>query len=318
MESRRLQQACLVLCILLAGLLPINNAQAIEFYPLPPAGEHLIGEVIEDYVQPGDNLTTIARRNSVGHIELQKANPGINFNRLKPQQKIIIPNHYVLPNAKREGIVVNLSEMRLYYFPPNENLVITAPISIGKEGWETPVATTTIIDKVADPSWRVPKSIRAASAAKGRRLPEIVPPGPKNPLGQYALRLNMNSLLIHGTNNPRSIGKQVSSGCIRLYPQDIETLFYDVPTGTPVQIVNEPYKLGWSNGKLYLEAHEPVENNNEIAAIIDYQSLVRQANYHIGAPIDWHKVEIIAKQEQGIPTNIIEPQPELPQDSGFY
>ena len=183
--------------------------------------------------------------------------------------KIVIPTQFVLPRAPNRGIVVNVAELRLYYFPAASSVapegtlagsrrVITHPISIGRMDWSTPLGTTSVTGKVANPSWTPPQSIRDEHAARNDILPRVVPAGPDNPLGKHALRLGLPGYLIHGTNKPSGVGMRVTHGCIRMFPEDIEALFKTVPAGTPVMIVNQPYKLGWTADGLYLEAHPPL------------------------------------------------------------
>lgn len=291
--------------IMLLAISSINLAA--ETFLLPEPGNNVVGEIQTVFVEPGDNFYVLAQRYGVGFKELVKANPRLNPWRLKKWQKVRIPTAFILPPYERKGIIINLSEMRLYYYPPHENVVVTAPIAIGRQGWETPLTTTKIIEKKKEPHWFVPESIRAQSAAKGRYLPKVVPPGPKNPLGDYALRLGLRSYLIHGTNNPKSIGKQISSGCIRMYPEDIEYLFYDVPVGTQVRIINEPYKVGWYNGKLYIEAHKPVENGFTASESVmrDYQSVIQQSLGRYDYPLQWDKIHRVIRQHKGYPQRIL-------------
>jgi len=236
-------------------------AQAAVF-PLPPPGSDLVGEVITVRARAEDTLLDIARRHDLGYNEIIAANPGVDPWLPEPGREIVVPARFVLPSAPREGIVINLAEMRLYYFPPPQRdgagVVMTFPIGIGREGWGTPLGKTRIVEKKRDPAWVVPESIRRERAAQGDPLPPVVPPGPDNPLGRFALRLGMPGYLIHGTNKPFGVGRRISHGCIRMYPEDIEVLFEEVEPGTPVRIVDQPYKLGREGNALYLEAHEPI------------------------------------------------------------
>ncbi len=301
LNSHWLKLSTVLVCVLIS-----QASLAAETYMLPAPGDDVVGAMQEAHVEPGDTLSRIAQRYGIGLTALMRANPNINPRRLKIWQKVKIPTAYVLPPYERKGIIINLSEMRLYYFPPHENVVITAPIAIGREGWETPLTTTRIIEKKKHPSWFVPKSIRAASAQKGRYLPEVVPPGPENPLGDYALRLGLQSYLIHGTNNPMSIGRRISSGCIRMYPEDIEYLFYEVQVGTPVRIINEPYKVGWFNGKLYVEAHTPIDNGFDASEAVqrNYHRIIKETIGHYDFPLQWNKIQHVIEQHRGYPQRI--------------
>ncbi len=249
-------------CIGGVWLMAAAAPAAAAVYSLPPVGSDLVGEVRTVTARAEDTLLDIARRQDLGYNEIVAANPGLDPWLPGEGARVLIPSRYILPSAPREGIVINLAEMRLYYYPPpqrdGKGVVMTFPIGIGQAGWATPLGETRIVGKKRNPAWTVPASIRAASAAAGEPLPPVVPPGPDNPLGSYALRLGMPGYLIHGTNKPFGVGRRVSHGCIRLYPEDIEVLFAEVSQGTPVRIVDQPYKLGRADGRLYLEAHAPV------------------------------------------------------------
>jgi L,D-transpeptidase ErfK/SrfK len=204
----------------------------------------------------------VARRHAVSLGELARANPqvpGLAEGRIPAGTELKLPTRFVLPDAPRQGIVVNIAEMRLYYFPSGNTWraasVLTFPAAVGRDEWETPTGSTVVAERIVDPPWYPPASIREEAADKGLLLPEVVPAGPQNPLGKYALRLGWRKHMIHGTNDPLSIGNPATHGCIRLYPEDMETLFQYVREGTPVVLVDQPYKLGASDGALYLETH---------------------------------------------------------------
>ncbi len=249
---------------LLVCMLTLPSLRA-ETYVLPPADVDLIGRTQTIPAAHEDTLLDIARRYHLGHDEMILANPGVD--RWLPGEgtPVTLPTRYILPNAARNGLVLNVPEMRLYYFPPaatgGQREVQTYPVSVGRMDWSTPLGTAKVATKQKDPVWRPPASIRAEAAAKGETLPEIVPAGPENPLGQYALRLSIPGYLIHGTDKPWGIGMRVTHGCLRLYPEDIATLFGEVPVGTPVQIVNQPVKTGWWLDTLYIEVHPPLEED---------------------------------------------------------
>lgn len=243
-----------------AELAPIAGSR----FALPP-GTDVVGEVQVIVARYEDTFTDIARAYDVGYDELVDANPGVDPWLPGAGTKIVVPSQHVLPKAAREGIVLNIGTKRIFYFPkpaPGETpVVITHPVGIGREGWSTPVAVTKVVAKVKDPVWTVPPSIRKEHADAGDPLPARVPAGPDNPLGAYAMRLGLPSYLIHGTNKPSGIGMRVSHGCVQLFPEDIESLFSQVPVGTRVQIVNEPRLLGWRDGNLYLEVHPALEDD---------------------------------------------------------
>jgi L,D-transpeptidase ErfK/SrfK len=228
-------------------------------------GSDVVGEVQVIRARYEDTFLDIARAYDLGYDELVDANPGVDPWLPGAGTRIVLPTQFVLPDAPREGIVLNLAAKRLFYFPeprPGElPQVVTHPVGIGREGWGTPLGTTKVVAKMRDPVWVVPPSIRREHAEAGDPLPARVPPGPDNPLGRHALRLGLPSYLIHGTNKPGGIGMRVSHGCIQLFPEDIAALFAEVPVGTPVRIVNQPRLLGWRGDNLYLEVHPPLEDD---------------------------------------------------------
>jgi L,D-transpeptidase ErfK/SrfK len=199
--------------------------------------------------------------------------------------------------------VINLAELRLYYYPSDKNQVVTHPLGIGREGWSTPVGETQIIGKKKDPTWTVPESIRKEHEEAGDPLPPVVPPGPNNPLGGYALYLGIQGYLLHGTNKPFGVGMRVSHGCIRLYPEDIEEFYLQVPIGTKVRIINQPYKVGWLDGQLYIEAHRPL--NEQIKEIgHNYTGLVSVVLAKLGdatSKPDWSQLQKYSRSLTGIP-----------------
>lgn len=233
-------------------------------YRLPPPGDDLVGRISKVHVAEGEALIDIARTHGLGYNEIVAANRHLDPWLPPTGAEVVLPTRYILPSAPRRGIIVNIAEMRLYYYPPpapdGSGVVLTFPIGIGQEGWSTPLGITRIISKAEDPPWVVPPSVRAEYAQAGTPLPGVVPPGPDNPLGRHALRLGWSSYLIHGTNKPFGIGMRVSHGCIRMYPEHVERLFHMVPVSTPVWIIDQPNKLGRSGGQLFLEAHAPISS----------------------------------------------------------
>ncbi|MBK8183825.1 MAG: L,D-transpeptidase family protein [Candidatus Competibacteraceae bacterium] len=245
---------------LLLGGMFASTAQA-TVYPLPSPDTDVIGELKVIYAKKEDTLIDIARAHGLGYDEMVHANPGVD--RWSPGQgtPIVLPLRHILPNTPREGIVLNIPEMRVYYYPAGEQVVHTYPVSIGRMDWKTPLGTTKVIGKEVDPPWRPPASIKAEHAKEGDILPDVVPGGPGNPLGRHAMRLGVPGYLIHGTDKPYGIGMQVTHGCVRMYPEDIEHLFGMVPMGTTVRLIDQPVKVGRSNGELLLEAHQPLEED---------------------------------------------------------
>ncbi|NIF20067.1 L,D-transpeptidase family protein [Candidatus Pantoea multigeneris] len=240
---------------------PVNATE----YRLPAPDSRLIGENTVITV-PNDKkpLEAIAARYQIGLLGMLEANPGTDPWLPRAGSQLTVPLQMLLPDTPRQGIVINLAELRLYYYPPDENRVIVYPIGIGQLGAATPVMVTQIRQKIPNPSWTPTANIRKRYAKQGITLPGTVPAGPENPMGLFALRLAHGSgqYLIHGTNADFGIGMRVSSGCIRLRPQDIEALFNAVPAGTRVQIINQPIKYAVEpDGKRYIEVHQPLSRN---------------------------------------------------------
>lgn len=243
-----------------------GSAQA-AIYPLPPADVDIVGELRTVVVQPDETLLDIGRRHGVGYEEMKRANPTIDMWVPEPGTKVVVPTRHILPSVPREGIVLNVAEMRIYYFPPAKDgqprTVETYPVSIGRMDWRTPIGETKVVAKQKNPNWYPPQSVKIEAKKEGREVPEVVPAGPDNPLGTRVLRLGIPAYLIHGTNNPWGIGMRVTHGCVRMYPEDIESLFERVPVDTKVRIINEPVKAGWFAGMLYLEVHPLLEEHRD-------------------------------------------------------
>ena len=256
-----MKRASFITLLLLSSLGALHSARAMD-YPLPPAGSRLIGQNQTYTIQEGDNkLQTIARRFNTAAQVLLETNNTIAPVNPAPGTVITIPSQMLLPDTPREGIVVNLAELRLYYFPPGQNIVQVYPLGIGQLGLETPVTTTRVSQKIPNPTWTPTPGIRARSLEQGIKLPPVVPAGPNNPLGRFALRLGVGNgeYLIHGTSAPDSVGLRVSSGCMRMNAPDIKALFEQVRVGTRVQIINEPVKFSVEpDGKRYIEVHRPL------------------------------------------------------------
>lgn len=220
--------------------------------------QDIVGHVQITKAFKEDTLSDIARRFNIGYEEIVRANPGVDPWLPGEGKPIILPTEYILPNAPREGVIINVAAMRIYYFPPHKatepQVVITHPIGIGKVGWKTPEGVTKIVRRQKDPVWHVPVSVIKEHKENGEDLDAVVGPGPDNPLGRYAFYLAWPSYLIHGTNKPAGVGLRSSHGCIRLYPEDIESFFDMIPVGTQVRVVNQPFLFGWQDGELYMQA----------------------------------------------------------------
>ncbi|TDJ19733.1 MAG: LysM peptidoglycan-binding domain-containing protein [Gammaproteobacteria bacterium] len=295
----------------------VETVAPSDRFLLPADGSDLIGDVQVTVAHHHDTLHDIARRYDLGYQEIVAANPGVDPWLPGQGTRVILPTQFVLPKGKREGLILNLASMRLFYFPkPGDGeapVVITHPIGIGREGWQTPEGPSYITQKVVRPSWTVPASVLREYAEKGEPLEPIVPPGPDNPLGSHAMRLSLPGYLIHGTNKSYGVGMRVSHGCVRLYPEDIARLFPEVPLGTRVRIINEPYLTGWRDGRLYLDAHKPLseqaaQSGKKLVAL--EQALAVKAAYG-KVVIDWAKARKVANEARGIPVPISTGSPDL-------
>jgi len=288
-----------------------SAAQAAQ-YPLVDANALMFGDVETITAFGEDTLPDLARRYGLGYEEILRANPGVDTWLPGEGTPIVIPGQRLLPPGPREGIVVNLPEHRLYYFPKVKKgetpQVITYPVSIGKMDWSTPLGRTKVVDKRKDPLWYPPESVRKEHEERGDPLPAVVKAGPDNPLGAYAMRLDIHpgAYLIHGTNNPIAVGMAITHGCIRMYPEDIEALFPLVPVGTPVWLVNEPVKVARVDGQVWLEVHPPVDDQGQ-SAEVDLEKFYSLANAALGetpAAIHWDFVMSTLKDAAGIPQRV--------------
>ena len=260
-------------CFLICAFGSFGLAQANE-YPLRDDGADIFGQVERIRTRYEDTLIQIARRYSLGYEELLRVNQGVDPWLPGEGTLVLIPGQRLLPPGEREGIVVNLPEHRLYYFPkPKKDqpaTVLTYPVSVGKMDWRTPIGSTKIVSKQKNPSWTPPKSVHEERRRLGEPpLPAVVPPGRDNPLGAHAMRLSIpgGDYLIHGTNNPDAVGMAVTHGCLRMYPEDIATLFERVPVGTKVTLIDEPVKMTKIDGEVWLEVHPPIDDQGRAVAV---------------------------------------------------
>ncbi|MEN6542433.1 L,D-transpeptidase family protein [Parvibaculum sp.] len=281
----------------------------------PTFADDLIGETTVYETHHEDTLPDIAQRFDLGYVEIRTANPDIDPWLPGAGHWLHLPTRHILPLAPRRGIVINLPELRLYYFGP-KGQVATFPLGIGREGKETPLGTTKVRAKRENPTW-VPT---ASEHAENPDLPQAVGPGPDNPMGVRALYLAWQGYAIHGTNKPYSIGRRDSHGCIRLYPEDIQRLYDMVRVGTPVTVVNQPIKAGWSNDEFYVEVHpyqsdaDTIETGGkpETEAAIDVDDLVVHMAGEATGRIDWDAVERAKRERTGAPVRV-----SLPNDGYF-
>lgn len=292
----------LISTIFLLVFLPVNATT----FNLADEKTRIVGHNLVVLSHKEDTLLDIARRFDVGYNEIVTANPDLDPWLPGTGKRVLVPNRFILPDAPHKGIVINLAEMRLYYYPPKKKnqlqQVITHPIGVGREGWTTPLGKTRIIQKKKDPTWTPPASILAEHLEKGDPLPKVVPAGPDNPLGAYAMRLGMPGYLLHGTNRPFGVGMRVSHGCIRLFPEDIESLFGIVAVNTPVEILYQPYKAALDGTDLYLEAHQTqddidVRKGNNMTPMV---SAILKAQDEILADEYWPFAEDLVRKHQGI------------------
>ena len=301
-----------------------------EVFELPPEGFDVVGSVSTVSARYEDTLVDIARRHGLGYYDVVHANPDVDVWVPGEGAEIVLPNRFVLPPGPRRGLVLNLAEYRMYYFPePRDGepaYVYTFPMSIGRMDWETPIGRTKIVAMAKNPAWYPPQSVRDEHAADGDPLPPIVPPGPDNPLGTRALRLGLPGYLIHGTNRPAGVGMRVSHGCVRMFPEDIEFLFEQIRVNTPVRIIDEPVKIGWEGDMLVAEIHPPLESARPLVGESPERLERLDADTDLPAPdpgardpltyvteqfivataeragqLDWDRVEALVARSDGIP-----------------
>lgn len=264
-------------CLTILGLyLSLLMSAVAATWVIPTQGD-VVGEVQYTEAQAGETLSDVGLRFDMGYHEMVQANPRLDALHVLPSRtNVVIPSQYILPPGPRRGIVINLAEFRLYYYPPGDNVVITMPVGIGRKGWSTPLGITKIIGKERNPAWRPTAKLKAEAALHGVSIPDEFPAGANNPLGKHVLRLGWPTYLIHGSNRRDGIGSRVSAGCIRLLPDDIDYLFDYVALGTRVRIIKQPVKLGRVKDSVFIELHS-------VLAKQDHLKLQRQvANRLVG------------------------------------
>jgi L,D-transpeptidase ErfK/SrfK len=289
---------------------PIAN----ERFELAP-NQDVVGTVQIVKVSKDDTLTDIARRFNVGYEEIVRTNPKIDPWLPGEGTEIVVPSQFILPDAPRTGVVINIPAMRIFYYPPvkkgQRQVVFTHPIGIGKVGWRTPEGVTKIVRRQKDPTWRVPVSVRKEHHENGEELEPVIGPGPDNPLGKYAFYLQWPSYLIHGTNKPAGVGLRSSHGCIRLYPEDIEQFFNMVPLGTQVRVVNQPFLFGWREGQLYMQPYDVLEDDTrdwtkaqKKLLTQSFAARLQQQLQQQHEQVDWTLVSSLSRSPRGIPVPI--------------
>ena len=271
--------------------------------------KNYIGEMETYQAVYEDTLVHLARKHSLGFVEVRAANPDLDPWIPGRGAKVILPKRHLLPDAPRDGLVINLPEMRVYGFLNGDEEPLTFPLGIGREGLGTPTGKTTIVRKKEKPTWRPTARMRKEDPT----LPASVPPGPDNPLGTHALYLGWPQYAIHGTSRPYGIGRRVSSGCIRMYPESIIEFFEKVPVGTKVNVVDQPIKVSWIGNELYLEAHPDMEQAikmEETGAVEhqklsdrDMQRIVDKAGIH-HERLNWPRIRAAVRERKGYPIRI--------------
>jgi L,D-transpeptidase ErfK/SrfK len=301
--------ALLAALIVGPGLLGSLPAQA-AIYELTDPNMQVVGEDLHIQTHYSDTLVEIARQYGLGYEEVARANPKVDPWLPGEGTQIMIPGRHILPPGPRDGIVVNIPEHRLYYFPKplrgHKPIVVTYPVSIGKMDWKTPLGLTHVVSKQKNPSWNPPASVRAEHLANGDPLPSgAIGPGPDNPLGLFAMRLAVppGDYLIHGTNNPLAVGMAVTHGCIRMYPEDVAAIFPTVPVGTKVYLINVPVKVAFVDGTLLLEAHPPVDAQGQTIdpVLSQFEDLLTQALGTTTTAVNWDIAVDTLKKADGIP-----------------
>lgn len=299
----------LKLLLLTVTILSATLGKAAE-YVLPPKEINVVGKAFLINSKASETLLDIAREYGVGYNEIVKANPDVDRWYPGDDTPVVIPTRYILPDTPRDGLVLNLPEMRIYYYPRVQAgevpKVITYPVGIGRQDWETPRGTTKIIQKKKHPTWTPPASIKAEHLANGDPLPNVVPAGPDNPLGTRALRLGIPGYLIHGTNKPYGVGMRVSHGCIRMRQEDVEALFDIIPQGESVRIINQPLKIGYYADSLFMEFHSPLEEDglSFLDNLTNALSTAHQKLNFQDEGLSENIVEAVVREESGLPVQV--------------
>ncbi|MGM0783348.1 MAG: L,D-transpeptidase family protein [Pseudomonadota bacterium] len=330
-SSFRLWCLLCVVPLLLMGptLVHAEDDEPRGHYPLPEEGD-LIGDDYTVAARADETLLDIARRHNVGYEEIRRANPEVSVWVPGEGTEVVIPAQRLLPPVPREGIVINVAELRLYYYPEVDEgetpRVETYPIGIGREGFDTPLGKTETTMRIENPAWYPPESVRREAEERGEEAPRVVPPGPDNPLGDHAILLGFDGYLIHGTNRPDGIGMRASRGCIRMFPEDIESMFERIPVGTQVHIIDQPIKAGWHEGTPYVQAYEPLESQEKgMNQLLEALTLLGQSAEGEAMSLDYEQLRNVVDAPDGqvvairpAPEPEPEPEPEPQEPSGLY
>lgn len=293
----------------LSALCVAPFSSALEL-PLPAVGDDVVGHVQVIKASYEDTFADLGKKYDLGYLEMVAANPGVDAWLPGVGTEVVLPTRYILPPGPREGVVINLAEYRLYYYPKDRSVVYTYPLGIGREGWDSPISDTSITVKTPNPGWTPPQSILREHAEAGDPLPAYVPPGPDNPLGPYKLTLGLPGYLIHGSNKKFGIGMRVSHGCFRMLNHNVLELASVVPVGAKVRIINEPYKFGISQGDLYLEAHSTLSDDGETSVVDKHNALVntlmKRKDIKDAHLLNWERIREIIAAEEGMPVTVAE------------
>lgn len=276
-------------------------------YPLPSNNNDLIGEIQYRHSNGGETVVTLAQTYDLGITELELANPHLNLRKGLPAGQLLrIPTGHLIPGNMHKGIVINLPEMRLYVFNENLEEVGTYPVGIGKVGKTIPIKFARVVRKMKNPTLVPPPDIRAFNEKQGIILPKSIPPGPDNPLGQFAIYMTIPTYLIHSTLFPESVGTRASFGCIRMYESDIEDFFPVVSKGMPIQIINSPTKIGWYQNELFMEVYPPLEEHADAfdASLPGMVHMILNRTKKQNVLIDWQAVDYVAQVRDGIPHDV--------------
>lgn len=302
-----MRQACgfLGAVVVSLAILPVAPVARAAAYGI--VDTDVVGGVVLQETRYEDTFASVAEARGLGWRELIDANPGVDPWLPGEGTVIDLPTGYVLPAGAREGVVINVAEFRLYYFPPGGRMVVTFPVGLGRLDFPTPIVDTRVKSVVPNPAWTPGPTARREHAARGDPLPAVVPPGPDNPMGSMAIALGIPSYLIHGTNQPFAVGQTASLGCVRMYNEHVEALADMVRRDAPVRIVNEPYKVGWRHGELYAEVHHDIYGT---APPGELQRRIEAAAGDQLATVNWALVQFLLDQPTGIPIPIQHPRDE--------
>jgi L,D-transpeptidase ErfK/SrfK len=287
-----------------------------DTFDVPVDGSTLVGRVKVVVPRLDNTLLDIARQLDVGHHEITLANPGVDVWVPRHDENIVVPSRYILPPKPWKGIIINIPQRRLFYFPEplkgKPAKVMTYPVSIAREGWSTPLGESTVLAAHKDPAWFVPKSIREEHRKAGDvDFPEYFPPGPDNPMGMLAIQTGFPGIFIHGTNRPWGVGMRTSHGCLHLYPEDAAEIFPLMKRGIPVRVIDQPFVVGTDGREVFLTSHEPVAEypgtrNLHSRAVLAVSEFIA-ADQKSASPrfdVDWDKVEAAAKTLQPVPVSV--------------